>query len=130
KKSHVNDPALIYIWGHGFAARCVIASEPHEYAHGKYNAKVSDVAILTAAVPLAFVKENHKKWKWPHAYTKSYTTIRDRAIETRLEELLNDYQASFAEPLTEGTSKSASVTLYERNPIARRQCIAHYGTTC
>lgn len=32
--------------------------------------------------------------------------------------------------LTEGASKTVSVNIYERNPIARRACIEHYGTTC
>lgn len=32
--------------------------------------------------------------------------------------------------LTEGTSKSVSVNIYERNPIARSACINYYGSTC
>ena len=31
---------------------------------------------------------------------------------------------------TEGTSKTVSVNIYERNPIARRACIEHFGTIC
>lgn len=32
--------------------------------------------------------------------------------------------------LPEGAAKQILVNAYERNPKARRQCIAHYGTTC
>lgn len=129
KTSRVNDRALIYLWGFGFAARCIIASEPHEYKHGKYDANICEIAPLAAAVPLAFIQKNHPSWKWLSAYTKSYTTI-DGPIEARLSDVLESYQASFAEPLTEGAFKSVSVTAYERNALARRQCIEHYGTAC
>ena len=44
--------------------------------------------------------------------------------------MLDSYQTCFAEPLVEGAAKAVSVTVYERNPIARQQCIAHYGATC
>lgn len=33
-------------------------------------------------------------------------------------------------PLQEGTVSTVELTIYERNPIARRACIAHYGPTC
>ena len=129
KKSHANDPALFYLPGYGFAARGVIATEPLEYELGKYGANVRDVVVLASVVPLAFIHKNHPSWSWLNAKMKSYTTI-DGAIETRLEELLGGYQVSFAEPLTEGTAKTSSITVYERKPIARQQCIAHYGTDC
>jgi hypothetical protein len=129
KKSHANEPVLFYLPGHGFAARGLIATEPREYELGRYGADVRAVVLLAFAVPLAFVHKNHPSWKWLNAKMKSYTTI-DGAIEERLEELLNEYQTSFTEPLTEGTSKAVSVTVFERNALARQQCIAHYGTEC
>jgi hypothetical protein len=128
KKAHTNDRALFHLPSLGFAARGVIASEPEQDEPGRYGASVLAVTLLSSAVPLAFVRKNHPAWKWP-TYPRSYATI-DGATETRLEELLESYQASFAEPLIEGAAKSVSVTVYERNPIARQQCIAHYGATC
>ena len=130
KKSHANDPALFHLPGHGFAARGVIASEPHQhqYKPGRYTAEVGEVALLASFVPLAFVRKNQPSWKWP-TYPRSYATI-DGNIEARLEELLNEYQAAFAEPLTEGASRSASMTVYERSAMARQRCIAEYGTDC
>lgn len=32
--------------------------------------------------------------------------------------------------LTEGTKKTVFVNAYERNPVAREKCIAHYGVKC
>lgn len=32
--------------------------------------------------------------------------------------------------LTEGATKTVELTVYERNPAARRLCIAHFGPTC
>ncbi|HTW59082.1 MAG TPA: hypothetical protein VMD99_13200 [Terriglobales bacterium] len=128
KKAHVNDRALFHLPGLGLAARGVIASEPEQDGPGRYGADVNQITMLSSAVPLAFICKNHPAWKWP-TYPRGKATI-DGAIEQRLEELLENYQASFAEPLTEGISKTVSVTVYERNPIARQQCIAHYGATC
>lgn len=128
KKARPNDRALFHLPSLGFAARGVIASEPEQDEPGRYGANVNAVTLLSSAVPLAFVRKNQPEWKWP-TYPRSYATI-DGDTETRLEELLDSYQASFAEPLVEGAAKSVSVTVYERNPIARRQCIARYGARC
>lgn len=131
KRSHANDRALFYFPSHGFTARGMIVTEPREYEIGRYGANVRDVLLLASVVPLAFIHKNYPSWKWLNAKMKSYTTI-DGKIEARLEELINQYQTSFAEPLplTEGTSKSVAVIKYERSPVARQQCIAHYGTSC
>lgn len=128
KKARPNDRALFHLPSLGFAARGVITSVPEQDGPGRYGASVYAVTLLSSAVPLAFVRKNHPAWKWP-TYPRSYATI-DGDTEARLEELLESYQASFAEPLVEGAAKAVSVTVYERNPIARRQCIAHYGATC
>jgi hypothetical protein len=130
KKAHATDRALFHLPGRGFAARGVIGSEPRPLRNrqGRYSAVVREIKLLSSAVPLAFVRKNHPAWEWP-TYPRSYATI-DGALETRLEEVLDGYQGSFAEPLTEGRARSVSVTMYERNPLARQQCIAHYGTNC
>jgi hypothetical protein len=100
KKSHTNDPAIFYLPSYGFVGRCVIAGEPRESELGRYVANVRDIALLASVVPLAFVKKHHPSWKWLNQKMKSYTTI-DGTIQARLEVLLNEYQATFAEPLTE-----------------------------
>jgi hypothetical protein len=128
KGAHVNDAALFHLPGRGFAARGIVATEPRQRKPGRYEADIRAITLLPSSVPLAFVRANHPAWKWP-TYPRSYATI-DGAIEERLQELLQGYQASFAEPLSEGAAKSVSVTIYERNPLARQQCIAHYGCTC
>ena len=128
KNAHAGDRALFHLPGRGFAARGVIGSAPRQDSPGRYSAAVREITLLTSPVPLAFIRKNHRAWKWP-TYPRSYTTI-DGSTEVRLEELLKSYQASFVEPLTEGASKSVSVTMYERNPIARQECIRHYGHAC
>ena len=128
KRAHADDHVLFHLPHRGFVARGAVGSEPQQSTPGRYSATVRQIELLSAAVPLAFVRENHPAWKWP-TYPRSYATI-DGAIETRLEELINGYQASFVEPNTEGRARSVSVTVYERNPIAREQCIAHYGVAC
>jgi 5-methylcytosine-specific restriction protein A len=34
------------------------------------------------------------------------------------------------QPITEGTGKRILVNIYERNPVARRRCIDHWGHSC
>lgn len=128
KKARPNDRALFHLPSLGFAARGVIDSEPEQDEPGRYGASVNAVTLLSSAVPLAFIRKNHPAWKWP-TYPRSYATI-DGAIEARLDELLDSYQAGFAEPLVEGAAKAVSAMVHERNPISRQQCIAHYGATC
>jgi hypothetical protein len=128
KKAQSDERVLFHLPSRGFAARGVIASEPEQDEPGRYGASVRAVTLLNSAVPLAFVLKNHLAWKWP-TYPRSYATI-DGDVEKRLEELLDSYQAGFAEPLVEGAAKAVSITVYERNPLARQQCIAHYGATC
>jgi hypothetical protein len=130
KNAHVGDRVLFHLPKLGFAARGAIATEtrPSRSWRNKYSARVGKIVLLAPAVPLAFVRDNHPEWKWP-TLPRGLTTI-DGAIEKRLEELLGHYQASLAEPLTEGGPKATSATTYERDPLARQRCIAHYGTDC
>lgn len=34
------------------------------------------------------------------------------------------------QPLVEGASFAVQVSAFERNPVARKKCVAHYGTSC
>jgi len=131
KKARAGDSVLFYLpKPHGFVARGSVDSEaqPNTHRTGRYTAMVGDIQLLASSVPLAFIRDNHKTWKWP-TYPRGYATI-DGATEKRLNELLDGYQDTVAEPLTEGTPKTGSVTTYERNPVARQECIEHYGCTC
>jgi 5-methylcytosine-specific restriction enzyme A len=40
------------------------------------------------------------------------------------------YPDEVTETLEEGARKTVTVNLYERNPIARKQCIDYYGVQC
>lgn len=41
-----------------------------------------------------------------------------------------DYPDEVPEDLEEGKKKAVTVNVYERNPIARKKCIEHYGIEC
>jgi len=126
RKARPKERALIHLPGLGFAARAVIGTEPKRDSKGKYGAYVEGIVVLKPSVPLAFVRKNHPAWKW---LPRNYVTI-EGAIERRLNQVVDNYSASLAEELTEGASKSVSLTVYERNPEARRKCIQHYGSVC
>src|SRR6266852_5445113 len=66
KSAHVGDPALMHLPARGFAASAVVATEPQKTRRrGKYGATIRVIALLTPAVPLAFIRKNHPTWKWP-----------------------------------------------------------------
>lgn len=62
----------------------------------------------------------------------------------KLKELLNEYLEKYdnrvdsyfseeinkSEKLIEGTIKAITVNIYERNPIARKKCVEHFGAKC
>ena|SRR5216683_2733191 len=92
KGAHAGDRALFHLPAQGLAARGVIRTEPRVHGqrrYGRYRETIREITLLDPAVPLAFLRENHRSWKWP-TYPKGYTTI-DGRIEERLEELLKGY---------------------------------------
>lgn len=59
--------------------------------------------------------------------------IYDRFVEiamVNIEEVFPDEISSEDTLLLEGKTRTVTVNLYERNPIARHQCILHYGCKC
>jgi hypothetical protein len=42
----------------------------------------------------------------------------------------SEFSSEAGPPLLEGTPASVIVTSYERNPVAREQCLQYYGNTC
>jgi hypothetical protein len=126
KSSQTGERALFYLPRYGFVARGEIASTPKRARARRYEGDVRNLTALRDFVPLSFVRDRHKKWKWP-TYPRSYTII-DGAIESRLEALLSQYREHAR--LTEGAVKRALVNKYERNSVARRECIRKYGDSC
>lgn len=43
---------------------------------------------------------------------------------------LENKNTDYSETLLEGRAFSVQATAYERNPIARKQCVTHYGASC
>jgi hypothetical protein len=120
--------ALFHLPGIGLAAKGAIATEPRA-VEGRYCAQVHKVEMLLYPAPLTFLRKHHPNWKWL-TYPKSYTSI-DGEVEVQLEELIkSDLLKRWWEETAEGEPKTVELTRYERNPIARRQCIEHYGTDC
>lgn len=59
----------------------------------------------------------------PPKYNRVPVTV-ERSNWSFQEELPSD------EPLVEGASFTVKVSAFERNPVARQRCVAHYGTSC
>lgn len=56
-------------------------------------------------------------------------------LNINIEGISSDYESIFAEELSqekykEGNTKLVFVNKYERNPIAKKKCIEHFGTQC
>jgi hypothetical protein len=135
--AQVGERVLFHLPSYGFVGRAAVGSEPRIVRHKKYSAKIRDFILFPTSVPLAFIRDNQPEWGWPR-YPRTYTTI-DGTSENRLNALLESYQASItgegndaesAEDHFEGKRKSVMITIYERNPTARRECINHYGAIC
>jgi hypothetical protein len=131
KTAAVGDGVLFCLPSAGFVARGVIQTppKPHSGWQRRYGASIHSVTALPAPVPRAFVRDNMPEWRWPHAYTLSYVSVTG-AVQEQLLALLDNVQAPFADPLTEGAPTSVLVTAYERNGFARQKCIEHYGPEC
>lgn len=56
--------------------------------------------------------------------------VRDRGLVPDLSPIYPDVIDDDHDILTEGAVARVVVNSYERNPVARRRCIAHYGTAC
>jgi len=54
----------------------------------------------------------------------------DSRIEVIANEEIFPDEVDTPETFTEGATKRVSVNVYERNPMARAKCIAHYGSGC
>lgn len=55
-----------------------------------------------------------------------YSTV----AEVEIVEVFPDEVTEVDESLLEGKTRKVNVNIYERNPIARQQCIDHYGFKC
>ena len=53
-----------------------------------------------------------------------------KIAEVEIVEIFPDDVSEDNPELLEGKTKKVSVNIYERNPIARQQCIEHYGCKC
>lgn len=95
-----------------------LAKKIAEYLNIKITSEATE-AIVT------FKKVNNE-WHW---------TLLQEVVKA-IEELdwFNNYPLTYIPeeitPIIEGHTKSITVNAYERNPIARKVCIKHYGYSC
>jgi hypothetical protein len=85
--------------------------------------------------PTLWPVENEELKQIRHAYAASFPQL-----TTILDQLLDGYQAGISgwlpeevaesPTLFEGAVRKVTVNAYERNPVARQECVAAHGTTC
>ena len=118
------EPTELFAWlangsfSHSICRHCVVTSNPH-------HLRASDSAKQRMAGWLADLKDwkkDHPDEMW-HPNTKVTPSTANDAWNFQ-EELTDDL------PLVEGARLVVQVNAFERNPLARQMCIAHYGTNC
>lgn len=69
-------------------------------------------------------------------YIQEFENLLERVGETDFKKVTDPYDFILPEEipddgvLQEGSRQRVSVNVYERNPVARRRCMGHYGTNC
>lgn len=58
-------------------------------------------------------------------YNKYFDLVKDNFAETIFPD-----EVDSKTPFSEGRTKKVTVNIYERNPLARQECIAFFGTNC
>jgi hypothetical protein len=119
-----SDPDELLVWladgsfAHGICRHCVDTSDPSHLKPSISSKQRMDGWIVS-----------QNEWVEAHQDEVDNTTI-----QTTPDAVENDWQ--FQEelpadtPLFEGARLVVQVSAFERNPIARQKCIAHYGTSC
>ena len=139
KSAVIGDLVYFIIMGEGVIAGGLVDSVPKRAPRawgfpGRYSAKIRNVELLAAPVAIASLAHRFPGWGYPR-YPRSYTTV-----ASPLAEQIRDF-VSFSESAivdgapqattySEGAARIAKIIQYERNRLARQQCIARWGTSC
>jgi hypothetical protein len=103
----------------------------------KYEAKIGGISVLPYPIPIEILKSQIPKWDYLK-YARSLTTVPPKYVRILLE-IVAKIEASediFPEEVIEpekyyeGTTRQIAVNVYERNPLARKKCLEHYGYDC
>jgi hypothetical protein len=98
KDSRPGDQALVFLPEDGFSARCMIETTPRRNKNGHYVARVGNIELLPAPVPLSYLRKQVAEWGWPKK-PLHYTSI-DEAIANRVEKALRNYPGNIARSIS------------------------------
>lgn len=136
------DRALVYVTGTGiqYEWRATSNAEPHK--EWKYICHVEHVQTFEPPISIGEIREATTKDEWAPPFQNfrglrsitvpENTAVRILALRTQFDDAkVNAPKESLDNSiLLEGSTRQTIETTYERNPEARRRCIAHFGTTC
>jgi predicted HNH restriction endonuclease len=111
--------------------------------YGKTQSTLNNKSIKTMLEPAGniyiFIREDNNNPNFVYqgnARTKQYFDTKPVKIMWEFIDEKENHPEKLAEEISEpqnyyeGATKSISVNVYERNPIARKKCIDHYGCIC
>ena len=115
------------------------APRPSERWANKYEAEVGQIRFRPNPIPIEVLRAHLPEWGYLR-YARNYTTVPPEHTDV-LQALLSierrfDVESGVSPDeldygtYWEGAIRHVCVNAYERDPRARRMCIANHGTTC
>lgn len=106
--------------------------------YGKFAGKLCHELNVSPTTKLAVLTRSYKSHSSESVGHFEYgLCLRPSVIEALRELGIGDTgtwsfqeELGIEEPLVEGASFTVQVSAFERNPVARQKCVAHYGTSC
>ena len=131
-----NDKAYLWqagkqsgIYGVGLLDGTIYQNESNEWRIDLRYVKYFTSPFLRSRLLKHRVLKNLKVIRIRRGTTFSVTPEEREALEA-IEVLSEQDKLSIQSQFPEGSTRLASVTVYERNPEARRECLEHYGYDC
>lgn len=136
------DRALVYVTGVGIQYEWRVLSDADQHEEWKYICDVEHAQTFDPPITIGEVRDAVSKDDWAPPYqnfrgVRSITIpeeVARRILALRTQSIDESWSTSEEKPidsmLVEGGPRQVIETSYERNPEARRRCIAHYGTAC
>lgn len=100
--------------------------------YGKFAVKLCNELNVSPTTKLAVLARSYKSHSLEYGLC-----LRPSVIEALKELGIEGFgnwspqeELGIEEPLVEGASFTVQVSAFERNPVARQKCIAHYGAVC
>jgi predicted HNH restriction endonuclease len=140
KHAEIGELTFFIVLGEGVLATGLVASTPKpvpkswESFHGRYHARIKNVQLLAAPVPMVSLIRSFPNWRYPN-YPRSYATVESPLAEkivdfiARTDSVIVD-DSFHSSVIVEGTPRTTSVVQYERSKKARERCLEHWGYSC